>query len=272
MVFMAWTLGPFAWTIVASVSQTVELLSKPPHWIPHHPTFDNYASLLMVKAQDAISTAVQAGLLTNLWYSALVSVLTTVLCLVVGSLAAYAFSRLPFRTSASWFYIIFGSQLLPFIVTVIPLYISLVRLHLLDRLGTLIFLYVSFTLPFVIWLMRNYFEMIPNDLEEAAQIDGCTPIGALFRVVLPVCAPGLTATGIFAFLSAWNEFFIALIFMSRTKTITLSIATLVFGFQHRSELGIITTGAVIASLPPVILALVFQKFIVRGLMSGATKG
>ena len=271
-VFMFWTVGPYVWTIISSVSYPIELTAKPPHWIPQKPTFENYAKLLQLVGKYRVATATRSSLTRNLYYSFFLSCLTTLLCLILGSLSAYSFSRLPFRGSAFWFYLIFGSQLLPFIVIVIPLYITLARLKLLDRLGTLIFLYISFTLPFVIWLMKNYFEMIPKDLEDAAMIDGCTPLGALFRVVLPVCSPGLTATGIFAFLGAWNEFFLALIFMSRTQTITLSVATLVFGWTYRSDLTMIATGAIIASLPPVLLALIFQKFIVRGLMAGAMKG
>jgi multiple sugar transport system permease protein len=271
-IFMIWTIGPYLWTFISSISYPVELTAKPPHWIPRQPTFENYQKLLQLVGKYRVATATRSSLRQNLGYSFFISCVTTLLCLVFGALSAYSFSRLRFRGSTFWFYLIFGSQLLPFIVLAIPLYITLARLRLLDKLGTLIFLYISFTLPFVIWLMRNYFEMIPKDIEDAAMIDGCTPIGALIRVVLPVCSPGLVATGIFAFLGAWNEFFLALVFMSRTQTITLSVATLVFGWTHRSDLPLIATGAIIASLPPVLLALIFQKFIVRGLMEGAMKG
>jgi multiple sugar transport system permease protein len=271
-VFMIWTVGPYLWTIIGSISYPVELTSKPPHWIPQHPTLENYQKLLQLVSKNRVATATRSSLLQNLFYSFYISSLTTCLCIIFGGLAAYSFSRLRFRGRSFWFYLIFGSQLLPFIVLAIPLYITLARLRLLDKLGTLILLYLSFTLPFVIWLMRNYFDMIPKDIEEAAMIDGCSPIGALIRVVLPICSPGLVATGIFAFLGAWNEFFLALVFMSRTQTITLSVATLVFGWTYRSDLSVIATGAAIASLPPVLLALVFQKFIVRGLMGGAIKG
>jgi multiple sugar transport system permease protein len=272
VVFMIWTVGPYVWTIISSISYPVELTAKPPHWIPKNPTFENYQKLLQLVGKYRVATATRSSLRQNLFYSFFISCLTTFLCIIFGSLSAYSFARLRFRGSAFSFYFIFGSQLLPFIVLTIPLYITLARLRLLDKLGTLVFLYISFTLPFVIWLMKNYFEMIPKDIEDAAMIDGCTPIGALVRVVIPVCAPGLVATGIFSFLGAWNEFFLALIFMSRTQTITLSVATLVFGWTHRSDLPLIATGAIIASLPPVLLALIFQKFIVRGLMEGAVKG
>ncbi|MGA2974652.1 MAG: carbohydrate ABC transporter permease [Spirochaetia bacterium] len=271
-VFMIWTVGPYLWTIISSISLPIELTAKPPHWIPRQPTLENYKKLLQLVGEYRVATATRSSLRQNLLYSFFISCVTTALCILFGSLSAYSFSRHPFRGSSFLFFLIFGSQLLPFIVLAIPLYITLARLRLLDKLGTLIFLYISFTLPFVIWLMKNYFEMIPKDIEDAAMIDGCTPIRALVRVVLPVCAPGLVATGIFSFLGAWNEFFLALIFMSRTQTITLSVATLVFGWTHRSDLPLVATGAVIASLPPVLLALLFQKFIIRGLMQGAVKG
>jgi len=272
VLFMVWILGPYIWTIISSISLPVELTAKPPHWIPRKPTLENYKKLLLLVGKYRVATAARSSLPRNLLYSLIISSITTLFCMILGSLSAYSFSRLRFRGKSFWFYLIFGSQLLPFVVLAIPLYITLARLRMLDKLGTLIFLYVSFTLPFVIWLMKNYFDMIPKDIEDAALIDGCTPIGALFRVVLPVCSPGLVATGIFAFLGAWNEFFLALIFMSRTQTVTLSVATLVFGWTHKSDLPLIATGAVIASFPPVLLALIFQKFIVRGLTAGALKG
>ena len=121
--------------------------------------------------------------------------------------------------------------------------------------------------------MKNYFETIPKDIEDAAMIDGCTPIGALFKIILPISAPGLVATGIFAFLGAWNEFFLALIFMTKTQTITLAISALVTSMgRYRMNFPLVSTAAIIASIPPILLALFFQRFILKGLTSGSIKG
>jgi multiple sugar transport system permease protein len=165
-----------------------------------------------------------------------------------------------------------STYMLPPIAILISLYLTMVQLHLLDtRLG-LILVYCSFITPFVLWIMSGYFRSIPRDLEDAARIDGCSRVGALFRVVLPLARPGLLATGLFGFLLAWDEFLYALVFTSSLSSKTIPVAIAEFTGRHAVDFGMMATGGVLASLPPLVIAFVFQRYIVGGLASGAVKG
>jgi multiple sugar transport system permease protein len=148
----------------------------------------------------------------------------------------------------------------------------MVRLHLLDSKLGLIIVYCSFATPFVLWTMGNYFETIPDDLEEAAQIDGCTRIGALCRVILPIARPGLLSTMLLGFLIAWDEFLYALIFTSTTNAKTIPVAIAEFAGRYTTDFGLQAAGGLLAALPPVLFAVAFQRYIVGGLSAGAVKG
>jgi multiple sugar transport system permease protein len=157
------------------------------------------------------------------------------------------------------------------IVIIIPLYLVMQKLVLNDTWQGMILLYSGFMLPTVIWIMYGYFQTLPEELEEAAMIDGCSRVGALLRIVLPISGPGLVAISAFAFLYTWNEFFMALIFTaSRTKTIPVIVTE--FSTQSGIDYGLMTTAGVIGSLPPLILAFLLSRYIVAGLTSGAVKG
>jgi multiple sugar transport system permease protein len=148
----------------------------------------------------------------------------------------------------------------------------MVRLHLLNTRIGLIIVYCTFATPFVLWIMGNYFQTIPRELEDAARIDGCTRIGALFRVILPLARPGLLSTMLFAFLIAWDEFLYALIFTSTTAAKTIPVAIAEFTGRYTTDFGLQATGGILAAIPPVLIAVVFQRYIVGGLASGAVKG
>ena len=146
------------------------------------------------------------------------------------------------------------------------------NLGMMDNIGALIIIYLSFTLPFVIWIMKGYLDGIPVDLEEAAMIDGCGRLQSFFVVVLPVASTGLASTTIFAFIIAWNEFFYALNFTSTSASKTLPVLITEFSSKYGADFILTSTAGVLASLPPVLLALLFQKYIISGLTSGAVKG
>jgi multiple sugar transport system permease protein len=165
--------------------------------------------------------------------------------------------------------------MLPPIVIIISVFFIFSKLKLLDSVFSLILLYSSFIAPFIIWMMRAYFMTVPRDLEEAAMIDGCNRMGALFRIMLPLSVPGLVANGILAFLMAWEEFLFALILTtSDAKTITVAIAELIAEFTEKQyvDYGMMATGGVIGALPPVILTLILGRYIIKGLTAGAVKG
>lgn len=201
----------------------------------------------------------------------IVAVMTTGVCLVIGSFAAYAFSRMRFRGKYPLLVLILLIQLLPTIAIIIPLFLIVSKLALLDtRLG-LILVYCSFTLPYIIWSMKGYFDTIPISLEEAAAIDGCTKTQALFKIVLPLSKPGLIAAAIFSILSVWSEFLIAVVFTSTAAAKTIPVVISEFQSRFTLSYGMMAAASVMASIPPIIFGLVTSKHLVGGLAAGGVK-
>jgi multiple sugar transport system permease protein len=167
---------------------------------------------------------------------------------------------------------ILGIRMVPEISLVIPLFILASRFRLIDKPAVLIITYLTFALPFAIWLMAAFFQTIPIELEDAARIDGCSRLEILFRIVMPISAPGLVSTGLFIFLLSWDEFFYALIFTSTLAAKTAPVAIAEFVGRYVTDVNAMMAGGVLAAIPPVLLALVFQRYIVSGLTTGAVKG
>ncbi len=260
-------LAPFAWLLIASLASQAELLKLPLSWIPSHLSFHRY-SLIFTSQGGTIFANFRASLLN----SVIVASATVVISITVGVFGAYAFARLRFRGSRASLLLFLSTYMVPPIALVIPLYLIMVQLHLLNtRLG-LIIVYCTFATPFVLWIMGNYFQTIPRELEDAARIDGCSRIGALFRVILPLARPGLLSTMLFAFLIAWDEFLYALIFTSTTAAKTIPVAIAEFTGRYTTDFGLQAAGGILAAVPPILIAVVFQRYIVGGLASGAVKG
>jgi multiple sugar transport system permease protein len=264
-------LAPFIWMVISSISPPIELATQPPHWFPTLPSLDRYAALIFgPKAGQNIPIAA-AKFVSAMTNSLIISSATTLVCIVVGTSAAYALVRLPVPGKGSFLFGMLAAQMLPVIVIIIPLYLVMQQLVLMDSYRGMTILYSGFMLPTVIWIMHGYFQTLPEELEEAAMIDGCSRLGALLRIVLPLSGPGLVAITAFAFLYTWNEFFMALIFTaSHAKTITVIVTE--FSTQAGIDYGLMTTAGVIGSIPPLILAFLLQKYVVTGLTSGAVKG
>lgn len=261
--------APVLWLVLSSISTRADLLAMPPHWIPSQPTLKNYIDIL---APGSGVSEVARTFKITLVNSLLISLTTTAICLVLGSFAAYALARLrlPFKRQA--LFGIMSVRMIPEISLVIPLYIAAVTFGLYNKPSVLIITYLSFSLPYAIWMLTTFFETVPRELEDAALIDGTSRLGTLFKVVFPVAAPGIISTGLFIFLLAWDEFFFALIFTSTIASKTVPVAIAEFTGRYAVDITAMMTGGVLAALPPVILALIFQRYIVSGLTSGAVKG
>jgi multiple sugar transport system permease protein len=262
-------LAPFAWLVISSVSPPSELLAVHTHWLPHAPTLSRYRQIFN---SDSGGDNVAANFRLAMVNSLVVASATTVVSLVVGTLGGYAFARLRFRLRRTSLFAFLAIYMLPPIALVIPLYLALAALGLLDTKIGLVVTYCSIVTPFCLWTMSNYFLSMPPDLEEAARVDGCSRLGALVRVMLPLAMPGVLTTAMFGFLLAWDEFLYALIFTSTTNAKTIPVAIAEFTGKFSSDFGLIAAGGVLASVPPLILALAFQRYIVGGLTSGAVKG
>lgn len=269
LIIVIFAIGPFLWLVITSISLQRELLHVPPHWIPHQPTLKNYISLIY-GGGGIMETA--SHFKRSILNSLVVAGFVTLICLAIGSVAAYSFARLHFKGRYFLFLAVIFIQMIPVVALIIPLYILMNKIGLLNTKLSLILAYSSFILPFVIWVMRGYFETIPGNLEDAAAIDGCSPLGILLKIIFPLSAPGLVATGIFAFLTAWNEFFMALIFTSSYFSKTVPVLISEFSGRYSIDFGLMGGATVIASVFPILLALVFQKYIIQGLTSGAVKG
>jgi multiple sugar transport system permease protein len=259
-------LAPFVWLIISSVAAPADLLARPLRWVPKHVSFTRYRSIFEGGLSSTADTFRAA--LVN---SAIVAGSAVAISLTVGIFGAYAFARLRFRGRRISLLLLLSTYMLPPIAIVVPLYLLMVQLQLLDtRLG-LILVYCSFITPFVLWIMSGYFRSIPRELEDAARVDGSTRMGALFRVVLPLARPGILATALFGFLLAWDEFLYALIFTSSTAAKTIPVAIAEFTGRFTVDFGMIATGGVIAAIPPLLIAFMFQRYIVGGLAAGAIK-
>lgn len=270
------TLLPFAWMVISSVSTNRELLSVPPNWIPKEPTLGTYQALLSGSAisyrgTGEVSAPIQAfgRALLN---SFVIATFTTIICLIFGTLSAFAFSRFKFRFKNHLFLLILAVQMIPSISLAIPLYLLMQRMNLTDSYFGLILVYSTFTIAFVIWVMTGYLRSIPRELEEAARVDGGTRFQSLWQIILPLARPGLIATGALAFLTAWNEFLFALLLTNTMSAKTLPVVISEFSTQFSLEYGLMMTGGVLASLPPILLALIFQRHILAGLTAGGVKG
>jgi len=261
-------LAPFAWLLISSVAEPVDLLARPLQWIPAHITFDRYANLTVGSSPDDSALGFRAAMVN----STIIASTVTAVAMVVGTLAAYAFARLRFP-GRSWLVLAFmATYMLPPIALILPLYQIMSGLHLRDTPLALIIIYSSFVTPFVIWIMRGYIETISPELDDAARVDGCSRLGALIRIIIPVAVPGLVSTALLAFLMAWDEFLYALIITQTNASKTLPIALNDFIGRHGVDFGLLATGGVIAALPPLLIAFAFQRYIVTGLTSGGVKG
>lgn len=260
-------LAPPAWLFISSISSQRELLNVPVHWIPQEPTFDRYRQIALAGGSD--SAAVFRRSMLN---SLIIATSVTAICLVFGSIAAYSFARMRFAGHGRLLYLLLISYTLPPIMLVVPLYTIMGDLGWTDTLHGLIVVYSALIMPFAVWIMRGYFQTIPAELEDAAMTDGCTRLGAFVRVILPLSAPGLVATALFCFLLAWEEFLLALIFTSSPAAKTIPVAIAEFTGRHAIDFGMMAAGGIIAAIPPVLIALVFQRYLISGLSSGAIKG
>jgi multiple sugar transport system permease protein len=267
LLIVVWTIAPYVWLILSSLSYKIDLVTVPLKWIPSRLTLDNYRSLFYSYGGTSVNVELFIRSLKN---SAIISLSTMLVCLPLGVMAAYSATRLKFKGSNGVVLTSMITQLIPPVILVIPLYVIMRRFDLLDKQVGLILVDISIGLPLVIWMMRGYLASIPSDLEDAARIDGCTFLGALVRIILPLAGPGLVSVMIFAFIASWNEYFYSFIFTNvQAKTLPVLIG------EFSTKLGLeylkIAAAGVLASLPPVILALFFQKFIIRGLTSGSVK-
>ena len=257
-------LFPFVWMISTSFKPANEFYSKTPSFIPNEPTVEGYTEMLTTQS----STFDFPQWLTN---SVIVALLTTVFSMIIATLGGYGLSRFRFRGRGFLSYFILTTQVLPGSLLIIPLYVIMGNLQLLDTRIGLVAAYCTFSVPFCTWMMKGFFDTIPISLEEAARVDGAGRFRIFSTVVLPLTVPGLVATGIFSFINGWNEYLFASTFMKSYENWTLPVGIASFQGQYTTNWGTLMAGAVLITIPVVILFLLLQKHLVSGMTAGAVK-
>jgi ABC-type glycerol-3-phosphate transport system permease component len=253
-------LFPFLWMALSSIKSLRELYTVPPVWFPEMPTLDAYRRVL------------NSNIPRYFLNSTIISLGSTAIALVLAVFASYGLARFRFRGKALTQAFILLGQLLPTAAIIVPLFITLRFLGLVNSYLGLILVYTIITLPLSVWMLTSYFRAIPVELEEAAIIDGSSRLGVLFRITLPLSAPGLVAIIVYAFVTTWNEFIFALVLAQDYRVKTLPIGIAEFSTEFDTDWAAVMAASLIMTVPIAVLFMVMQRMFVGGLTAGAIKG
>lgn len=254
-------LFPVFWMLVTSFKTDQEALRWPPTLLPAAPTTAAYERIWALQ-----------NFARYFWNSVVVSVLSTALSVVLAVLAAYGFSRFRFRGSRALMFLFLVTQMVPAILLLLPYFVTMRVLGLLDSYVGLVLAYSSFALPFCTWMLKGFFDSIPREIDEAAMIDGCSRLQALLRVVVPLALPGMAATGLFSFLVAWNHYLFAFGLATSPQMYTLPVGIAASIGEFRIAWSDLMAGAAIATVPTILVYSFLERYFVRGLTAGAVKG
>ena len=260
-VYLFITVAPLVWVLSTSFKPNQEAISFPPKFLPDHPTLENYLFVMT-----------DSKLVLSLINSLIVSVGSTALSVTVSALGGYAFARYDFKGKNLLMSTILALFMIPVVINIIPLYIMLANVGLLNSLVALVLTFQILIIPLNIFLLKNYFESLPKELEEAALIDGCSKLGALIRVTIPMSLPGFLIAAILSFRFSWNEFVLPVVIANKPDSMIFQVALYQFISLYRIDWGYLTAGINIAIIPVVVLMLIFQKKMIRGLTLGAVRG
>jgi multiple sugar transport system permease protein len=277
LIALFYLLAPPGWMLISSFSTADELHAKPPHWIPHRLTAEHYETLF--QAPGANMQALQMNPQVRAFprsflNSLLVASATTAVCVAFGAISAYSLSRFVSKHRQRRILLgLLATRMLPVVSVLIPIYIGLQRLGMLNTLTALVIVYSGLLLPFVVWILESYYRDFPIVLEEAAAIDGCSPLRTFLSVVLPLSRNGLFAAAAFVFISVWSDFIVGLTLTSSEQAWTLSVA-LAQALNPITEpnWGLLNAAGLVAALVPAALAFVFRRAVIGGMLSGAIKG
>jgi len=256
---------PMVWMVLTSIKTQFAALQYPPEWWPKNPTLDQYTTLLNPTSD------VGREFLGYLWNSIWVCTVTTILGVVVAVPAAYAFSRFRFPGRAWMFYAVLLRNMFPAVVFLMPLFILMRYLHLVNTGWSLVLTYLTFGLPLSIWLLKGFYDNIPPQLEQAARIDGATRFKAFILIVMPLSSPGIIATAIYSFIISWNEYVYAVTFLNDQDKLTLPVGLQRFFTEYTTNWPGLMAASFIMSVPVVVMFLILQKYFVRALTEGAVK-
>ena len=262
---LLYTALPMVWMLLTSIKSGFAAMQFPPQWWPNEPTLASYQKLL--DPQNSVGQ----DFLRFFWNSLFVSIITTILAVVVAVPAAYAFSRFRFPGRKFLFFAVLLRNMFPAVIFLVPLFILMRWLGLVNTHGSLILTYLTFGLPLAIWLLKGFFDNIPIQLEQAARIDGATRFQAFLLIVMPLSVPGIIATAIYSFIGAWNEYIYAATFLTKNEQLTLPVGIQRFFSENTTDFPGLMAASFMMSVPVVVLFLLLQKYFVRALTEGAVK-
>ncbi|MEZ4668214.1 MAG: carbohydrate ABC transporter permease [Anaerolineae bacterium] len=264
IVMAALFLFPLVWSFLNSVKTPPEALAVPPTYLPTKIVFDNYVEL---------TTYGRGGVVRRVANSTLVSAVTVVGTIALSTLGGYGFARFNFKGKTILFVLVLSTLMIPFQSILIPLFVMLTAIDLHNNLFGLALVYITFQLPFGIFLMRNSFLAVPQEIEESALLDGCTSFNVLYKLLLRLVLPGIVTIAIYAFINSWNEFLAALIFMTDQDNFTLPIflSNVSTGLYGQIDWGALQAGVMVSIIPSVVIFLLLQRYYMNGLMGGAVK-
>lgn len=265
VVILLYTAVPMAWMLLTSIKSGFAAMQFPPQWLPKEPTLASYEKLL-----DP-SNSVGQDFLRFFWNSLFVASMTTVLAVAVAVPAAYAFSRFDFPGRKFLFFAVLLRNMFPAVIFLVPLFILMRLLGLVNTHGSLVLTYLTFGLPLAIWLLKGFYDNIPYQLEQAARIDGATRFQAFVLIVMPLSAPGIIATAIYSFIGAWNEYIFAYTFLNKNEQLTLPVGIQRFFSENTTDFPGLMAASFMMSVPVVVLFLLLQRYFVRALTEGAVK-
>jgi len=269
-VVLAGTVGPFLWLVSSSFQYERQLLNRPPQWLPNPIVLDSYREIFegAVMGEDS-GVPYQSRIFLRSFAN---SFFVAVIAVMAGAYAAYPLARLRFRGRQVLLFAILASRLIPALSLAIPIVLVAKRIGMSDKIISLVFINLSFILPYVIWLLQSYFKTIPMELEDAGRIDGCSRLQVVHKIILPLSLPGLTSAAILAFLLTWGEFLFALLLSESPSSYTSTVVVSLFATDVDVSFVSIITAGVLSVIPPICFALIFQRYIISGLLSGSLKG
>ncbi len=272
LVIASWAAAPFLLLLLASFTPQSELFQSPPRLIPEHPTLSYYLGLVGDVADVPTAFGQERLIVPALVNSLVIATTVTVVNLGLAGPASYALARFRFRGRGGIVNSLLASRMVPSLALLVPFYMMFRFVHLTDTLPGVVVAHVAISLPFTIWILRGHFYQVPIELERAARVDGCTRLGAFRHVALPLAVPGFVVAALFAFMISWNEFPLALVLTQSPSAQPVQPAIAGLYSYQGAGYGFLFAGTVLVAIPPALIALALQRYLVQGLLSGAVKG
>lgn len=271
-IILIYFLGPVFWLLLSSIQPEEDLREVPLKLIPKNFTLDNFRAFFNKTLREQMHVpGVASEVSSSLLYSTIIALLVTISNLAIAIPAAYTFARFSSKSLSLSYMVLLVCRTVPAVAIIIPFYIIFRAIGLVGNISSVILAHSAFTLPFVLWILQGFFAGIPVEIEESAELDGCSRFGVIVRVVLPISAPGLISAAVFAFMFSWNEFFFSLILTGPSSIKTVTVVAAFFSSDIMLKYGIMNAASIVAVIPPLVLALIFSSYLRKGLTTGAVR-